>query len=100
MLRFNDKNKKYYFGTSEYFNTSYVTVQRNYLDPLETRRIDFNTSYVTVQRVTTGIKLYHVYISIHPMLRFNFMQLEWAYKVYEISIHPMLRFNGLEEVKI
>ena len=36
-------------------------------------------------------------ISIHPMLRFNFICLCQKYAGNYISIHPMLRFNAKEE---
>ena len=55
---------------------------------------DFNTSYVTVQRFWRFTRSFVFSISIHPMLRFNFILSSSMYLSIIISIHPMLRFNS------
>ena len=53
---------------------------------------DFNTSHVTVYRNYSVLQKRTVYISIHPMLRFICFCLLFWFCLLLISIHPMLRF--------
>ena len=54
----------------------------------------FNTSYVTVQRISSAMFDMGKKISIHPMLRFNDRCDGIITLCHKISIHPMLRFNS------
>ena len=55
----------------------------------------FNTSYVTVQHFMYAIAFDLKIISIHLMLRFNFVYSNLLSIPQYISIHLMLRFNPL-----
>ena len=55
------------------FNTSYVTVQRLVTYFYSVSWKNFNTSYVTVQQILKSVIPTSENISIHPMLRFNFL---------------------------
>ena len=57
------------------------------------RRKHFNTSYVTVQLIPTHNKNPPKNISIHLMLRFNYINTTCSFNFIFISIHLMLRFN-------
>ena len=61
----------------DYFNTSYVTVQRKIGFLVFLFQVHFNTSYVTVQPSTLIEHTLFRFISIHPMLRFNFVFRRW-----------------------
>ena len=139
MLRFNLPASPRAQERSCYFNTSYVTVQPTWETDIENIISDFNTSYVTVQPVQdllghADIRNFNTsyvtvqpnslcnilrpnQISIHPMLRFNFLVVRVGTRLSEfqyilcygstgksdfwysftlfISIHPMLRFNDV-----
>ena len=58
------------------FNTSYVTVQQNLQIIIQFLLGNFNTSYVTVQLIKIHSSAFiYTSISIHPMLRFNYMSM-------------------------
>ena len=103
------------------FNTSYVTVQRTVTIKLEfipefqyilcygstffctafyRGRKHFNTSYVTVQLIPTHNKNPPKNISIHLMLRFNYINTTCSFNFIFISIHLMLRFNNSKYLRI
>ena len=74
MLRFNVVLSMF-FICMVYFNTSYVTVQPSNQLSFLPKTKNFNTSYVTVQLYQKNYPKLQQLISIHPMLRFNFVKL-------------------------
>ena len=79
--------------TKNYFNTSYVVVQRRLCCQFLSTLRNFNTSYVTVQHLKPCFSNKSFTISIHLMLRFNGSDGVMALMRRKISIHLMLRFN-------
>ena len=63
-------------------------------------RKHFNTSYVTVQLIPTHNKNPPKNISIHLMLRFNYINTTCSFNFIFISIHLMLRFNNSKYLRI